>query len=525
MGGLGSGRKPDPIKLLTGAGNSNPTIAIVGEQPLNLPNYSGIKKFIDTHDVIDIPEVDLTPYAKLDGTNQPFFGDVEIYKSTPKITLTDDTEDAYTYIERSPTNDKTSFVSQLRPYFAAKALNSNGGSRARRSAVSIGTVYTVEAWIKTTQSSTYMVVSGSGIQNAIFYMPFSGQLRSYIGTSTFRYWSMSPAINDGNWHHFVLARNGQAITLYIDGVSKGGGTLVGSQNSSVSYNTIGGYGSNTGQNFNGTLDEVVIWNKTLNSTEVTARYNSGIGQVVTDYTNVVAEYRFDNNYNDSSPNNYTLTPDGSGDSFVVGKVAGAEEAFYDVEFLSAYESTTDASAGYLTFGWRDGLGTAATQNIYTGRTHTFNIFGTEYLTIDSDGNIHMPNDNQTLILGAGDDYSISFTGTGALHSITSGYFNFDQSVKINGTGAPSQQLEVVGTILANGGDLATTNDLYTDDWRNTTAGVLVARSTNASGDVVFSNIVDAASYKVGGTAGASGTFTSADGKTISVTNGIITSIV
>lgn len=62
MGGVGSGRKPDPVKLLTAAGNSNTQIATFGEQPLNLPNYSGVKKFIDTHEVID-----LTPYVPYTG--------------------------------------------------------------------------------------------------------------------------------------------------------------------------------------------------------------------------------------------------------------------------------------------------------------------------------------------------------------------------------------------------------------------------------------------------------------------------
>jgi hypothetical protein len=44
------------------------------------------------------------------------------------------------------------------------------------------------------------------------------------------------------------------------------------------------------------------------------------------------------------------------------------------------------------------------------------------------------------------------------------------------------------------------------------------------GDLVSDSDIDAATYAVGGTPGASGTFTSADSKTITVTNGIITSI-
>lgn len=47
---------------------------------------------------------------------------------------------------------------------------------------------------------------------------------------------------------------------------------------------------------------------------------------------------------------------------------------------------------------------------------------------------------------------------------------------------------------------------------------------NVAGDIDAAGAVDAGSYSVSGSAGDSGTFTSNDGKTIIVTNGIITSI-
>lgn len=51
MGGEGSGRKPDPVKLLTAKGNANTATATMGGQPLNLPNFSGIQRHIDTHNI------------------------------------------------------------------------------------------------------------------------------------------------------------------------------------------------------------------------------------------------------------------------------------------------------------------------------------------------------------------------------------------------------------------------------------------------------------------------------------------
>jgi len=47
----------------------------------------------------------------------------------------------------------------------------------------------------------------------------------------------------------------------------------------------------------------------------------------------------------------------------------------------------------------------------------------------------------------------------------------------------------------------------------------------SGGNVDIANNVDATSYSVGGVPGASGTFTTTDGKTVTVVNGIVTSII
>lgn len=48
---------------------------------------------------------------------------------------------------------------------------------------------------------------------------------------------------------------------------------------------------------------------------------------------------------------------------------------------------------------------------------------------------------------------------------------------------------------------------------------------NQTGNLTVSGVVDAGSFKAGGTPGASGTFTTVDGKTVTVTDGLITLIV
>ena len=60
MGGQGSGRKPNPLKPFT---PERAGLATIQGQNLELPNYSGVKKFSDDHSTYD------GDYLKLDGSN------------------------------------------------------------------------------------------------------------------------------------------------------------------------------------------------------------------------------------------------------------------------------------------------------------------------------------------------------------------------------------------------------------------------------------------------------------------------
>ena len=121
---------------------------------------------------------------------------------------------------------------------------------------------------------------------------------------TFGYWRMNPEDNTGvmgfeiannsgggnanrqivtsgpmsnnSWHHIVGTRNGSGTTIniYVDGVLQG--TAVGSARAISGKNLL--FGDMRGDRyFNGRLDEIGIWNKTLSASEITELYNSGNG--------------------------------------------------------------------------------------------------------------------------------------------------------------------------------------------------------------------------------------------------------
>jgi hypothetical protein len=90
--------------------------------------------------------------------------------------------------------------------------------------------------------------------------------------------------SNGKWHQAVATWNGSTISLYVDGVSDAtavsfSGSLRTNQTNSL---TIGaddaaiGAGSTPLNYFNGTIDDVRIYNRALSATEVANLYHLGI---------------------------------------------------------------------------------------------------------------------------------------------------------------------------------------------------------------------------------------------------------
>lgn len=84
-------------------------------------------------------------------------------------------------------------------------------------------------------------------------------------------------VNDTNWHHIVLVRDSGTIRLYIDGSANGTASISGTVNDSSNPFGIGVGGSLASLLFNGTIDEVGVWKRKLDTTEITQLYNNGNG--------------------------------------------------------------------------------------------------------------------------------------------------------------------------------------------------------------------------------------------------------
>jgi len=138
--------------------------------------------------------------------------------------------------------------------------------------------YTVSAWIKKTVAGT--------TTNEIFNQDYDGnhQIRLELSATTCNatfntyesgYGTVTGTTNvcDGNWHHVIAVKNGTTGYVYVDGIQQSSDTV--KNVVSTDRATIGAlrYTAQTLYYFNGTIDEVAIWNRSLSATEVSQLYN------------------------------------------------------------------------------------------------------------------------------------------------------------------------------------------------------------------------------------------------------------
>jgi hypothetical protein len=302
----------------------------------------------------------------------------QVYYGQPKLSLVNTSgSNASAYLQKYTTLDEFKLISQNRVFLSGTGLSMNGSGYANRSAVSIGTVWSLDFWYKTSSTASQIVASGNNSASIMFWFSASNQITVRTNTGAFATWTVTYA--DNAWHHWAMTRNGNSVTLYKDGVSQG--TQVTGAGASQTFTNIGNYGVDNAHKCVGILDQLVLWNKTLTGGEVATQYNSGLGRTLTSYTNVIAEYRLDSNYNDSGTNAYNLTARGSGNSFTTGQVPSATQALSDISLAKIINNGTNLSYGTFTLGHYSG--SYGTSNVYEGLTHQWDTLGTSRLTLNS----------------------------------------------------------------------------------------------------------------------------------------------
>lgn len=153
-------------------------------------------------------------------------------------------------------------------------------------ALAPGTAISVSAWVKNPGSpGLYRYIVAKGATRCIaasygLYTGPNGGLDFYVSSSRGTVYDRSPAADtrvwDGGWHIAVGTFDGKMVRLYVDGSEIGSGTK---HTGTLEYTLpnpndffIGDYPACSGRHFQGSIDEVNVWNTALSAAEVLASY-------------------------------------------------------------------------------------------------------------------------------------------------------------------------------------------------------------------------------------------------------------
>ncbi|HSP86872.1 MAG TPA: LamG-like jellyroll fold domain-containing protein [Ignavibacteriaceae bacterium] len=146
----------------------------------------------------------------------------------------------------------------------------------------LGSSFTVEAWIKTTQTDSgrkvFLGKHRGGSQMA-WWLGISENKRAMFSVRDSDADSSIVEginiINDGNWHHIIGVKDGlqNVLQIYVDGIRENeeptsySGHFIGSGPLFIGY-YIDYY------SYSGLIDEIAVYNKALNEIEVAINYNN-----------------------------------------------------------------------------------------------------------------------------------------------------------------------------------------------------------------------------------------------------------
>ncbi len=222
--------------------------------------------------------------------------------------------------------------------------------------------FALSAWIKTdgigpTGTQTIMAQRDSSL-NGQFVFRLAGGLLSYWDYYTDYGLNFNGAtyLNDSSWHHVAFVRSNDAKTgyLYVDGALDGTQTIAsGVQIHSDRDFCIGTECRDFLDYFNGTIDEVMVFNRSLSAEQISALYNNRTDLIVSQETNVTDIWQAcvtpnDNTADGATVCSNTLSVLPTISSVVLNSTSGTN---YTNENLTAYPQSLTPSDAKVFYNW------------------------------------------------------------------------------------------------------------------------------------------------------------------------------
>lgn len=157
-------------------------------------------------------------------------------------------------------------------------------------ATTVSGARTIVAWVKPNSNTGYglpIITGGISEEGDFFGIAGTsgncavGQYELYLDHWGYTCYDSDIKVLTGIWNQVALIYTGSSITFYVNGVA---GNTLSEQlyNYEINTYTIGGNtigGSTTKESFNGSIDEVTIWNRALSTGEIKDLYRKGVSRL------------------------------------------------------------------------------------------------------------------------------------------------------------------------------------------------------------------------------------------------------
>ena len=146
--------------------------------------------------------------------------------------------------------------------------------------------FTISVWINPSNIGGYRAIFGKGDTQYHLQILSGGIIEFCTYDASWRCATSDSEISLNTWHHIVARRQGSEAALFVNGVKQATTGNIG-QIQPTEYDILIGENSQAvGRYFNGTIDELMIFNRSLSAEQIKALYENRTDMIVSNETSV-----------------------------------------------------------------------------------------------------------------------------------------------------------------------------------------------------------------------------------------------